>query len=379
MKYRVHERLLEGEQSVVLPTVVAAIALVIAPFILGPVQTSLLITVLLVAIFGTAFNLLYGYTGLLSFGHAMFVAIAAYTTAKVFNLIGPMLGFSELFGGVSVLTTFGLAVVLGVTLATLLAVFVGYLSVKLEEIYFAMITLSFSMAVFVILLQDITGQLARQIGLSKTGIRLLTTNGDDGLTISYTAMGEVDLFGLTFTFMNIQDYLFFYFVVLFFFAVSMYALWRIIRSPFGTVCLAIRENPERARALGIDVTRHSWVTFIVSGMFAGVVGTMWAPLQSSVVPGIGHWTFSAVPVIATVIGGPYAFVGPTVGAFVYEYLRWIIDQYPALSAHWQLVFGIILLVVVLFFTNGVTGGLRSLWERLRSLSASEDEELVGGD
>jgi branched-chain amino acid transport system permease protein len=95
-------------------------------------------------------------------------------------------------------------------------------------------------------------------------------------------------------------------------------------------------------------------------------------LQSSVIPGIAHWTFSAVPVLVTVIGGPYAFLGPTVGAFVYEYLRWYIDQYPALAARWQLVFGIILLVVVVFFENGVAGGLQSLWSRIRSGLASRE-------
>lgn len=362
----VRERVQNGELTALVSVLLVGIVLAGAPLFLGPVHTSLLITILLVAIFGTAFNLLYGYTGLLSFGHAMFLAVAAYATAKVFNIVGPMLGFSDLFGGVSVLATFALAVVLGVAVATILAVFVGYLSVQLEEIYFAMITLSFSMAIFVVLLQDITGQLAEIVGLGETGTELLATNGDDGLIISYQAMGEVDLFGLGFTFMNINDYLAFYFVVLSFFAASMYALWRIVRSPFGTVCMAIRENPQRARALGINVTRHSWATFIVSGAFTGLVGTMWAPLQSSVIPGIGHWTFSATPVLVTVIGGPYSFFGPTVGAFVYEYLRWYIDQYPALAARWQLVFGIILLAVVIFFENGVTGGLRSLWNWVRN-------------
>lgn len=374
----VRERVRNGEPSVVVPVLIAAVALAGAPLFLGPVHTALLITMLLVAIFGTAFNLLYGYTGLLSFGHAMFLAVAAYATAKVFNLVGPMLGFPELFGGVSVLATFGLAVLLGMATATLLAAFVGYLSVQLEEIYFAMITLSFSMAIFVVLLQDITGQLANIFGLGETATELLATNGDDGLIISYEAMGEVNLLGIEFTFMNISDYLAFYFVVLFFFAASMYALWRIVRSPFGTVCMAIRENPERARALGIDVTRHSWATFIVSGAFTGLVGTMWAPLQSSVVPGIGHWTFSAVPVLVTVIGGPYSFLGPTVGAFVYEYLRWYIDQYPALAARWQLVFGIILAVVVIFFSNGVTGGIQRLWRWIRG-SLTSGETATGSD
>jgi len=335
---------------------------------------------LLIAVFGTAFDLLCGYTGLLSFGHATFFAVAAYATAKAFNVVGPLLDLEALFGGVSVLATFTLAVLAGFAVATVLAIPVAYLSVQLEEIYFAMITLSFSMAVFVVLLQDITGQLAELLGLGETATELLATNGDDGLIIPFQAMGEVDLFGWTFTFMNISDYLAFYFVVLAFFAASMYALWRIVGSPSGTVCTAIRENPQRARSIGIDVTRHSWATFVVSAAFTGLVETLWAPLQSSVIPGIGHWTFSAIPVLVTVIGGPYSFFGPTVGAFVYESLRFLINQYPALAARWQLVFGVILLAVVMFFEDGVTGGIERLWRRARSGLASREasvEEVTG--
>lgn len=376
MSYRVGERLLDGEIGVVIPAAVVATALVVAPFVLGPVQTSLLITVLLFAVLGTAFNLLYGYTGLLSFGHAMFVAAAAYTSAKTFGIIGPMLGFPELFGGVSILVTFATAVVLGVVVATILAVFVGYLSVQLEEIYFAMITLSFSMAFYVILLQDITGQLTQ--GFGETVHSLFQTNGEDGLTIAYAAIGQVDLFGVTFTFMDITSYLVYYFVVLLFSVASLYALWRIVQSPFGTVCKAIRENPQRARALGINVTRHSWATFVVSGLFSGLVGTLWAPFQTSIIPGLGHWTFSAIPVIVTVIGGPYSFLGPAIGAFVYRPLRWQIEQNPVLAARWQLVFGIILVFVVIFFTNGVAGGLERLRDWLAVAAERYREDGIAG-
>src|SRR6056297_578450 len=114
----VRDRVANRDPEVLAAGLVVTAALVGAPLVLGPVETSLLITMLLIAIFGTAFNLLYGYTGLLSFGHAMFLAVAAYATAKTFNVVGPMLGFPELFGGASVLATFALAVVLGVAIAT---------------------------------------------------------------------------------------------------------------------------------------------------------------------------------------------------------------------------------------------------------------------
>ena len=126
----------------------------------------------------------------------------------------------------------------------------------------------------------------------------------------------------------------------------------------GLVCQAIRENPERARALGIDVTFHQWMTFIVSGAFSGLAGALLIPLATNVNPeSHAFWTASADPVIMTVIGGPYSFFGPALGAFSYEYLRWFIRQFPVLETHWEASFGLLLLLVVMFLNNGVAGGI----------------------
>ncbi|MFB6234261.1 MAG: branched-chain amino acid ABC transporter permease [Halopenitus sp.] len=331
-------------------------ALLVAPLVLGPFQTGLLAETLAFAVFASAFNLLYGYTGLLSFGHAMFVAVSGYTVAKTVQQVAPALGFPELFGGASVLATWVLALVLGTLAAALLGVFVGYLSVRLEEIYFAMITLSFSMAIYVIVNQDIIGSALKAVGIGDGTF----TNGSDGLTF---ILGEVNLFGLEFRMVDIANPSAYYIATVVVFAVAMYALYRIVNSPFGTTCEAIRENPERARALGINTRFHSWMTFIFSGAFSGLAGAVMIPLFTNVNPSYAYWTFSAEPVIMTVIGGPYAFLGPLVGAFSYEYLRWFISQFPLLETYWQFSFGFLLLVVVLFFDNGVYGGLErfSVW------------------
>lgn len=358
MSYGVRDRLVNGTDRRTWYAA-ALFIFVVAPFVLPPFQVSLLTQVLVFAIFATAFNLLYGYTGLLSFGHAMFLAVAGYTVAKVVQVVAPALGFPELFGGASVLATFILALILGVIMATLLAVFVGYLSVQLEEIYFALITLSFSMAIYFIALQSI----------------IIDTNGSDGLTF---LLGDVDLFGLTFTLMDIRYPLVYYFIVLFFFVTALYALWRVVHSPFGMICRAIRENPDRAEAMGVDVTRHNWYTFIISGAFSGLAGALLVPLVTNVNPGHAHWTTSAEPVIMTVIGGPYSFLGPVAGAFTYRYLRWAITRVPALEAHWQLFMGLLILVVVLFFNRGVAGGVEHAreWvlERTGESPAVEPEE-----
>lgn len=355
MSYGVRERLLNGERSNVLYAVLA-VALIGAPFVLGPFQTRLLAEVLVFAVFATAFNLLYGYTGLLSFGHAMFVAVAGYMVALFVRSWGSTLGIPELFGGAAVLATFLVAVALGVVLATVLGVVVGYLSVRLEEIYFAMITLSFSMAVYVMANQNIGG----------------LTNGSDGLSF---ILGDVNLFGLEFTLNTITEPTAYYYLVFVIFLGAMYALWRIVNSPFGMICQAIRENPGRTEAIGVNSTFHSWMTFIISGAFSGLAGGLLVPLRAGITPDLAYWAFSAEPVIMTVIGGPYSFIGPVVGAVVYEYLRELINSYPVLSNNWQFAFGFVLLVVVLFFDNGVAGGI----ERLQAwLGGAEEEYRQGG-
>ena len=282
---------------------IAAVALVAAPFVLGGYQTGILTQTIILALFATAFNLLYGYTGLLSFGHAMFVAAAGYMVATVVGQISPALGVPELFGAASPLATWVLALLLGVVAATVLALFVGFLSVRLEEIYFALITLAFSMAVYVMVLQDTVGTILQAFGIGDGNF----TNGSDGLTF---IMGEVELFGWQFRLVDIVDPFAYYFLSLIVVSLGMYALWRIVQSPFGMVCRAIRENPERASALGIDVNRHQWMTFVISGAFSGLAGALLIPLATNINPSYAYWTFSAEPVIMTVIGGAVRVLRP---------------------------------------------------------------------
>jgi branched-chain amino acid transport system permease protein len=334
--------------------VLGVLALLAIPsLVLGGFQTDLLAETLIFVLFATAFNVLYGYTGLLSFGHAMFVAAAGYTVVKVFSQVAPLLGIPEIFGGVSVLVTWLLALLLGVLVATLLAVFVGFLSVRLEEIYFAIITLSFSMAIYVIVFQDTIGSVIAGLGLGDD----VFTNGSDGLTF---LPGDIVLFGYEVPLVNLTDPLVYYYLTLVVVVVGMYWLWRIVKSPFGLVCKAVRENPERASALGINVRFHRWMAFVISGAFSGLAGALLIPLEGNANPAFAHWTFSAEPVIMTVIGGPYSFLGPAAGAFVHEYLRWGISQFPLLEQYWQFSFGVLLLIVVLFFENGVAGGINRL-------------------
>lgn len=371
MSYAFTDRL-DTADSTILGVAAAAAILLVAPLLLGGFQTQLLTETLILVLWATAFNLLYGYTGLLSFGHAMFIAVAGYTVAKVVNVLAPMIGFAELFGGVAPVMTWILAIVLGVIVATLIAVIIGYLSVRLEEIYFALITLAFSMAIFVIFLQDTIGDVLEGIGIGGGD----WSNGSDGLTFIY---GNVNLAGFDFRLVNLVDPFHYYYLSFIVVALGMYALWRIVRSPFGMVCKAIRENPERAQALGVNVSFHQWMTFILSGAFSGLAGVLLVSLDNAVNPeSHAHWSVSAEPVLITVIGGPYSFLGPTAGAFVYEYLRWFIRQFPLLETYWQFSFGTMVLVVVLFFNNGVAGGLIRFRDWLGVARIRYQEDGVSG-
>lgn len=315
--------------------------LAVAPLVLPSFQTYILSEVLVLALFATGFNLLYGYTGLLSFGHAMFYGGAGYVLAIFLRDVAPGLGF----GGATPLVAFVVAAVLGVVFATLLAIPIGYLSVRLEEIYFAMITLSFSMAIYIVALQNYFG----------------VTNGSDGIIV---LLGTASVFGFEIV---LADRVTYYYVILLVVAPAMYLLWRISRSPFGLVSTAIRENGERAADLGVNVRRHRWAAFVVSATFSGLAGVLVAPLHSSLAPGASlHWSVSAEPVIISVFGGPYAFAGPALGALFFRYFRWGITQFPALEAHWQLVFGSLILVVVIFAPGGVSGLVEWGVDRVRN-------------
>ena len=317
-----------------------AVALVLIAF--GPpFQVYLFTDFLVVALFALGFNLLYGYTGLLSFGHGLFYAGGAYGIAIVLRDLGPVL--ADVVGaGISPLVTFVLGGVVGVVLVVVVAVPVGWLSVRLEEIYFALITLAFGMLGYSLIIQDPAG----------------LTNGTDGVIV---LLGTVDLGGLS---VRLGGRRLYYVISALTVVAATYGVWRVVNSPFGTVCKAIRESPDRAAALGIDVRHHRWMTFIVSAAIVGIAGVLRAGLASVASPGLTHWSTSAIAVIATVIGGATYFSGPIVGAFIFLYIRWGISRFPTLEAYWELFFGALLIAVVLFFKQGAVGGLHLLRDRL---------------
>jgi branched-chain amino acid transport system permease protein len=284
---------------------------------------SLAINILVLGLYAVGFNLIFGYAGALSFGHAAFFGIGAYGCGIAFARYG---------------IPWFIAIAIGTVLATLLAVAIGYLAIRTRGIYFAMVTLALSQLVYYAVFQ------AREL-----------TGGDDGLR--GVNLSSIGLFGWELDFLDPTVR---YYVVAAFVIASLWALSRILDSPFGAVLEAIRENEARARACGYDVRATRLIAFTLSGMFCGLAGTLYA-LHLSIVPiEILHYTHSGQAVMMALLGGMGTFFGPFVGAAAFLLIE---DLVTLWTTHWQLVVGAIFIAFVLFFPKGIWGSLLERLER----------------
>jgi branched-chain amino acid transport system permease protein len=286
-----------------------ALVVLLLPLVAGPFLQYLVLNMLLLALFALSFNLLFGMTGLLSFGQGAFYAGGAYAAALLLRAGVPLLP----------------AVLLGSLFAAALAAVIGAFCVRHTRIYFSMLTLAFGMLVYAVVWKwtDVTG-------------------GDDGLI--GIPRGEF--------FARPERY---YLLCAALVLASIAVLQRLSASPLGLSLRAIRENAERAEFSGVAVRRTIFIAFVTAGFFAGLAGALLAPLEQTVSPSAAHWTKSAEPVMATLIGGPLSFAGPLLGAVVYLGLKEIIVRY---TEYWLLVFGMVLLGLVLAFRSGLLGALR---------------------
>ncbi|MFE6511180.1 branched-chain amino acid ABC transporter permease [Nocardioides sp. NPDC057767] len=271
------------------------------------------------ALFAVALDLLLGYCGLLSFGHAAFWGGSAYAT----GLIAIHLG-----------VPFPVAVLGGALFAMVLAVPIGYLSVKRSGIYFAMVTLAFAQMLFFI---------ANQAS-SLTG----GENGLQGVPRSFFGIKAVE-----------TDSFFFYYAALPIILLGMWAAWRIVHSPFGRVLVAIRDNAPRARALGYDVERYKLIVFVLSAGLSGLAGGVFAVSHGFVALPELHWATSGEVVLMTVLGGIGTLWGGVIGAGLIVMLA----DYLASSGFdgIGIVTGGVFVTVVLLFRRGIWGTARHLW------------------
>ncbi len=308
--------------------------LIVLPYLVEPYQTVLLSYGLIFAIAALGFNLLLGYTGLLSFGHSAYFGTGAYAVAFVVKYlhIQSMEGF----------------ILSGILASALVAAIFGFMCVRYTRIFFGILTLALSQVLWSLAFKFfwVTG--------GTDGLRVPTPTLLGG-AVSMAVGGATDKLG----FLSRR----YYYYVLAVFCLCVGVMWLIVHSPFGKALQAIRDNETRAEFVGVQVWHYRWVAFLISGVFTGLAGALWVPLNGLTTPDILVWTFSGKIVFFTVLGGFQTFVGPIVGAIVYNYLETFAVGY---TVYWQMFLGVVLVVLVLALPGGIVGTAKRLWLKGRA-------------
>ena len=299
----------------------AAAALLAAPLVATPYQVTLLLPAFAYGIALLGLNLLFGTTGLLSFGHALFVALGAYTAAWLTTR--------------TTVRSLEILVLAAATIAALVAVPVGLLCVRYVKIYFGMLTLAFGMLFYSFLYKFYA-----------------LTGGDEGIRVLRpTVLGQ--------PFADLDKVAFltgpFYYWALVLLAVTALVMRRIVCSPFGLGLRAIRENADKAAFVGVPVRRHRFSAFVIAAAFGGAGGALLAVPTGLADPLLAYWTHSGNLVFMLLLGGFHHFLGPIVGAIVFIFLQ---DLVMSLTTYWRFVFGGLLATLVIFFPGGLLGLLR---------------------
>src|SRR5918994_648001 len=285
------------------------VVLLLVPQVTDIYQTQLFTYGLVFAIAALGFNLLLGYTGLLSFGHSAYFGLGAYSAAFMVRYLG--IGSMELY------------ILGGILITGAVSAIFGYICVRHTRIFFAILTLALSQVLWTLL----------------------------GGLIDFTDRGAYSSF--------VHAY---YYYVLFLFVCCVALMWVIVHSPFGKALQAIRDNETRAQFLGVRIIRYRWLAFLLSGSFTGLAGILWVPLNGLVTPDILYWPFSGEIVFMTLLGGFRNFAGPIVGAVVYNYLK---TYAIASTPYWQFTLGFVLLVLVMALPIGLVGAASRLGTRFR--------------
>jgi branched-chain amino acid transport system permease protein len=277
---------------------------------------------LIMALFAVSLNLLIGYTGLVSFGHAAFFAIGSYTAGIMLQQLS---------------VSIPVALLCGILFSGAIALVIAYFCTRLTAIYFAFLTLAFSQIIYAVIIKWET-----------------LTGGDQGL-VGGIPKPPIGLFGLSIDMTSAYS-LYFLNVVLT--LVAFFVLKMITDSPFGWILRSIRDNPERINFLGINVRRYLIILFVISGLFSGLAGGLMALHVSGSYPDHAHWTKSAEPIFMIMIGGLRVFAGPILGAIIVTQLSAFLSSYIGL---WGLIFGTILIVFLMISREGILDVMAKKW------------------
>jgi branched-chain amino acid transport system permease protein len=302
------------------------IGALILPLVVGEFWVHVAVEILILGLFAVSFNMIFGYMGQLSFGHAAYYGVGAYATGLLM---------------VKASVPLPICLLVSMIAAGICAMIFGYFCVRLTGIYFAILTLAFGQLMYYIIFQWYS-----------------FTGGDDGL------QGIIPpdlLFGATS----------YYYFALFIVTLALIVMWYISKSPFGYTMRAIRENADRTRFLGINVRRYMLINFVIAGMFAGLAGGLLGPFNRSVAPDLCNWHQSGIPVFMTVIGGPLGFLGPMIGSVIYTFLMAFVTGF---TEYWPLTIGLIIIFVVLFMPGGVLGLMEKRVAVFRSKTHTKEPE-----
>ncbi len=293
--------------------------LIAAPLVLPPFWGRFLTEILIWGLLAMSSDILIGYTGMISFGHSAFFGLGIYGTAAALLLVDP----PNLF----------LAILFGLVASGLVAVVVAYFSTRLRDIYFAITTLIFSQIFYVVI-------------FTWTSV----TGGENGLAFTRPGLGIPGLYVVRFTAETMHWF------VLAVVAGSYLLLRRITQSPFGTVLQSIRENEARTRAIGYHVEHYKIVSVMISGLFAGLAGVLYALQNQFAAPDFVFFLVSGETVIFNVMGGIGTLVGPIVGAGFFLLLREALSRF--FTEYYLIPVGIIFIAMVIFMPQGLLGFMR---------------------
>jgi len=303
-----------GRPGKVLLGIIVALFFLGLPFVLERISQYYLylaIKIMVWALFALSFNLVLGYGGMMSFGHAAFFGSGAYTCGLLL---------------VKTSCPAVLALLAAPVVAAITGLVVGYFSVRIQgTFYFATLTLSFSQLLYILVYKWRS-----------------FTFGDDGIQgIPVPALLS-----------TVDTYVNYYFFALAMTLVCVYVLWRVTGSPFGLMLRTIRDNPERSSFIGVNINNFRLVAFVISAFFSGIAGALFALMETSLSPDILFWTFSGEVILMGLLGGAHVFLGPALGATIMVLLNSFLTSY---TQHWGMFLGVTLVLIVLFFPEGVAG------------------------
>ena len=316
-------RTIRANGSWVLLALLAVLALL--PLIASPYALLLMLPFVGYSIALLGFNLLFGTTGLLSFGHALFLGVGAYTAAALTSKFG--------------IVNFEVILIAAALVSALISLVVGMLCVRYTRIFFGMLTLAFGMLFhsFLFKFYAITG-------------------GDQGMRVLRPLLLGMEWRGGKTAFLTGP----FYYYTLVLFALLGLAMWRVTKSPFGLHLRAIRENAGKAAYLGVEIFRMRLAAFVISAVYGGIGGTILAVTTGLADPELAYWTHSGNLVFMAVLGGSGTFAGPAIGALVFVVLQ---DFVMAITQYWRFVMGGVLVLLVIFMPQGLAGTIEFLLAR----------------